>query len=175
MTFMEIQTLKFEVIPDRENYPYELLLLADETIESINKYIFDSTVYCVKNNEETIAAFCLYEIDDNTIELKNIAVAEKYQNRGCGSAIISFIKKICKNKYRSIIVGTGDCGIQQIRFYEKNGFCKYDIQKNFFIENFEEPIFENGNQLKDMVMLKYEVEASLWIAQHEMEKPIAEK
>ena len=134
--------------------------MADETVESIGKYIFDSIVYCVKNNGEAIAAFCLYEIDENTIELKNIAVAEKCQNNGIGSEIISFIKKLCENKYQKIIVGTGDCGINQIRFYEKNGFCKYDIRKNFFIDLFEEPIFENGIQLKDMIMLKYELNTS---------------
>ena len=58
-------------------------------------------------------------MDENTIELKNITVAEKYQNRGYGSEVISFIKKICKNKYWNIIVGTGDCGIIQINFHEK--------------------------------------------------------
>ena len=57
----------------------------------------------------------------------------------------------------NIIVGTGDCGISQINFYEKNGFRKYDIRKNFFIDNFEKPIFENGIQLKDMILLKYEL------------------
>ena len=155
---MSIQgALKFEMISDKENYPYELLLLADETVESINKYIFDSDVYCVKDNEKAKAVFCLYEVDENTIEIKNIAVAEKCQNRGCGSEIISFIKKICKNRYRSIIVGTADCGVKQINFYEKNGFYKYDIRKNFFIDNFEKPIFENGIQLKDMILLKYEL------------------
>ena len=155
---MNIQeTLTFEMISDKENYPYELLLLADETVESINKYIFDSIVYCAKNNEKIVAAFCLYEMDEKTIELKNIAVAEKFQNLGYGSKIISFIKNICKNKYLNIIVGTGDCGINQINFYEKNGFRKYDIRKNFFIDNFEKPIFENGIQLKDMVLLKYEL------------------
>ena len=151
------KSLKFEIISDKENYPYELLLLADETVESINKYIFDSIVYCVRDNEKPIAAFCLYEVDKNTIELKNIAVAEKYQNSGYGSEIISFIKKICKDKYLNILVGTGDCGIKQLNFYEKNGFCKYDVRKNFFIDNFDKPIFENGIQLKDMILLKYEL------------------
>ena len=123
--------LKFEMIADKENYPYELLLLADETVESINKYVFDSIVYCVKCNEKKIAVFCLYEVDKNTIEIKNIAVAEGYQNCGYGSEVIAFIKKICEIKYSSIIVGTGDCGINQINFYEKNGFCKYSIRKDF--------------------------------------------
>ena len=149
--------LVFEMIALKENYPYELLLLADESVESINKYLFDSIVYGAKYNEKIIAVFCLYEVDKNTMEIKNIAVAEEYQKHGYGSECISFIKKICENKYRRIIVGTGDCGINQINFYEKNGFRKYDIRKNFFVDNFDKPIFEKGIQLIDMVLLKYEL------------------
>ena len=46
--------------------------------------------------------------------------------------------------------------IRQIHFYEMNGFIKYTIRKDFFIENYDLPIFENGVQLKDMQLLKFE-------------------
>ncbi len=114
------EEIEFEII--RSNYPYEILLLADETIDAINKYLFNSTVYAATKNGQTIAVFCLLEIDKNTIELKNIAVIEKYQGKGIGSKIICFIKNICKGKYSTIIVGTADSGINQIKFYQKNGF-----------------------------------------------------
>jgi aminoglycoside 6'-N-acetyltransferase I len=56
-------------------------------------------------------------------------------------------------------VGTADCGLAQIRFYERNGFVKYAIRKDFFIKNYELPIYENGQLLKDMIMLKYTLNA----------------
>ena len=139
------------------DYPYQLLLLADETIEGINKYLFDSDVYTAKlfSDEESVGVFCLYLIDKNTVELKNIAVAESYQGKGIGSILLDKATGIAKEKgYREIIVGTADCGIGQIRFYERNGFVKYGVRKNFFLEIYEHPIYENGVQLKDMVMLK---------------------
>lgn len=148
------ENFKINLITNKGDYPYELLLLADETLEAIHKYVDNSSVYVVINNDERIAVFCLYETDENTIEIKNIAVSEKYQNTGIGSTLIAHIKAICKNRYSNLIVGTADCGTTQIRFYEKNGFQKYAVKENFFIDNYDAPIFENGVQLKDMMMLQ---------------------
>lgn len=149
--------LDFVLLNDKNEYPYELLLLADETEEAIAKYIHNSKVYVAKNNGNTIAVFCLYELDENTVELKNIAVSESFQNKGIGSRLISFIKELVKVTYSKLIVGTADSGIDQIRFYERNGFKKFGLRKNFFIENYELPIIENGIQLKDMILLSYDL------------------
>ena len=108
--------LKFELVKNEDKYPYDLLLLADETIQSIHRYIFKSAVYLVRFNEEPVGAFCLYEIDQNTVELKNIAVARQLQSKGIGTQIIDFIKQYLKtHKYRTLIVGTADVGRRQIK------------------------------------------------------------
>jgi ribosomal protein S18 acetylase RimI-like enzyme len=143
-----------------EAWPYDLLLLADETIEAIHRYLFDSEVYVAifPDTEELVGVFCLYETDTATVELKNIAVAESCQGKGIGSSLIGKAIAIAEDEgYKEIIVGTGDCGVRQIRFYEKNGFVKYGIKENFFPDNYDAPIYENGVQLKDMVMLKKEL------------------
>ncbi len=140
-----------------ENYPYDLLLLADETKEGIHKYLFESEVYIAKlsDNDAHIGVFCLYPVNSDTIEIMNIAVSEQYQNRGIGSHLLTESFKIAKEQgYKELIVGTADCGMKQIRFYEKNGFVKYDVRKNYFTDIYDTPIYENGIQLKDMVMLK---------------------
>lgn len=141
-----------------EDYPYDLLLLADETVEAINKYLYDSAVYIVKNSAETIGVFCLFPIDEQTVEIKNIAVAEKWQGKGIGSFMMKNIEEIARqNSYRKIIVGTADCGIKQLHFYNKNGYTAYAVKENFFLENYTQPIYENGIMLKNMIMLKKEV------------------
>ncbi len=142
------------------DYPYDLLLLADETIEGINKYLFKSEVYVAELLEtgQPVGVFCLYRIDADTVEIMNIAVSEKHQGNGIGSSMIDNIITIAEGKgYRQIIVGTADCGIKQIHFYEKNGFVKYDVKKNYFTEIYDTPIYEDGVQLKDMVMLKRKI------------------
>lgn len=149
--------IKFEIVEKGDKIPYHLLLLADETTDAINKYIHQSEVYVAKMGTYDIGAFCLYEVDKKTIELKNIAVDERYQSKGYGSIFIDFIKQVAKKKYENLLVGTADIGLRQINFYEKNGFQKSGIRKNFFVDNYEVPIFENGVQLKDMVLLQFKL------------------
>ncbi|MDR1583422.1 MAG: GNAT family N-acetyltransferase [Prevotellaceae bacterium] len=139
------------------NYPYDLLLLADETKEGIHKYLFKSEVYIAKlsDSEAAVGVFCLCSVNADAMEIMNIAVSEQYQNKGIGSHLLAESLKIAKEQgCKEIIVGTADCGIKQIRFYEKNRFVKYDTRKNYFTDIYNTPIYENGVQLKDMVMLR---------------------
>ncbi|MCL2088741.1 MAG: hypothetical protein FWH14_04595 [Oscillospiraceae bacterium] len=52
-----------------------------------------------------------------------------------------------------MLVGTGDVP-KAIRFYERNGFEISHKTPNFFTDNYEHPMFEDGFQLVDMVYLK---------------------
>ncbi|WP_345990392.1 GNAT family N-acetyltransferase [Chryseobacterium sp. Chry.R1] len=136
--------------------PYELLLLADETVEAIHKYIFDCDVYVLKDKSRSIAVMALYRISNTELEIKNIAVDSPYQGKGIGGLLIDKAKEIAnKNHFHSLLVGTSDTGFRQIRFYEKNGFVKKGIHKDFFIQNYPDPIFENGIQMRDMVVLEF--------------------
>lgn len=141
------------------DYPYALLLLADETVDAIHKYLFASDVIVAQTDDgEIVGAFCLLRIDADTLEIKNIAVAESWQRRGIGGRLLQEAERIARTQpCKTLMVGTGDCGFNQIRFYERNGFRKFAVKENFFIENYAAPIYENGVQLKDMVMLKKEI------------------
>lgn len=141
--------------PDTE-IPYDLLLLADETTEAIDRYIFQSDIYLLQDGTENIAVMALYKNNETELEIKNIAVTETYRSKGIGSILIDKAKEIArKNHYKKLSVGTSDTGFQQIRFYEKNGFLKTGIRKDFFIENYPSPIYENGLQMRDMVLLTH--------------------
>ncbi|MDR6488369.1 ribosomal protein S18 acetylase RimI-like enzyme [Chryseobacterium vietnamense] len=141
--------------PDTE-IPYHLLLLADETKEAIDRYIFNSDIYLLYDGTENIAVMALYKNNNTELEIKNIAVIESYRSKGIGSILIDKAKEIAKeNHYKTLTVGTSDTGFQQIRFYEKNGFIKSGILKDFFIENYPDPIYENGLQMRDMVILTH--------------------
>ncbi|HCN47540.1 MAG TPA: GNAT family N-acetyltransferase [Chryseobacterium sp.] len=136
--------------------PYELLLLADETTEAIDQYIFNSDIYLLHDGIEDIAVMALYRNSDTELEIKNIAVIEAYRSKGIGSILINKAKEIAKeNHYQILTVGTSDTGLQQIRFYERNGFRKTGIRKDFFIENYPSPIYENGLQMRDMILLTH--------------------
>lgn len=140
-----------------DNIPFDLLLLADETMEAIEKYVYDSDVYIVSEigRSKPLAVCVLCRISEEEMEIKNIAVAEIYQGKGIGSFLIDEAKTTAfGGGYKGIIVGTPDCAHGQIKFYERNGFSKYAVKKNFFVNNYPNPIIEDGIMLKDMVMLR---------------------
>jgi len=157
---MEIENYTLHKLKNGDTIPFDLLLLADETEDAIEKYIYDSDIYTVltKDNLSPIGVFALYKINDSKVEIKNIAILESFRGQDMGSFLIVKIKEIAiRQNYKEIIVGTADVAIKEIQFYEKNGFKKYDVKKNFFIENYPEPIIENGIMLKDMIMLKTQI------------------
>ena len=71
-----------------ERIPYDLLLLGDETMEAINKYINVSEIYILEQDDKTIAIYVLQITDNDTIEIKNIAVDIKHQGQGIGKLLL---------------------------------------------------------------------------------------
>lgn len=151
-----MENLSFNPLYSDSEIPYHLLLLADETKEAIDQYIFKSDIYLLHDGTEDIAVMALFKTSDTEIEIKNIAVIESYRSKGIGSILMKKAKEIAReNHYKTLTVGTSDTGFQQIRFYEKNGFIKTGIRKDFFIENYPFPIYENGLQMRDMILLTH--------------------
>ena len=137
-----------EIYTNRKKY-LDLLLLADEQESMIDKYIAKGTMYAVYDNE--IKAVCIVTDEGNNIlEIKNIAVIPEYQRQGYGKILIDYIINKYKGNYRILQVGTGDSPLT-VPFYEKCGFKKSHIVKNFFLDNYDHPIFECGKQLTDMI------------------------
>ncbi|HSA38694.1 MAG TPA: GNAT family N-acetyltransferase [Methanoregula sp.] len=140
---------------DGEKIPYHLLLLADETTEGIDRYIRESDIYIVENKGRFIVVYVLQPVDSSVIEIKNIAVDQEYQGRGIGLSLLSdAIRRAGEEGYSEIIIGTATQAARQISLYEKAGFKKYAIKKDFYLRLYPDPIIENGVQLRDMVMLK---------------------
>ena len=154
---MKIKDLRLHELQPGEAIPSRLLLLADEEEDAIRKYIYNSFVYtlCYKPQKDPIAVIAISRANESEIEIKNIGVLESFRNNGIGSLLINYVKEIAyKENYTEIIVGTADNGINQTRFYERNGFVKYAVKKNYIIDNYSRPIVDDGVLLKDMVMLK---------------------
>ncbi|MGK9118612.1 GNAT family N-acetyltransferase [Olivibacter jilunii] len=136
------------------NYPWDLLMLADPSKSAIEKYLYDSDCYIARCNEVVIGVAVIKSQDSEVYELMNIAVFPAYQNRGYGSQILNSLIEILKNKQANVLeVGTGSFGYQ-LKFYQKFGFRVDQIKTNFFLDNYSEPIFEDGLQHKDMLILR---------------------
>ena len=102
-----------------------------------------------------VGVLVLYQIDSTSIEVKNIAVDESEQGKGFGKALLRYCEIVSRELgYEKLIIGTGNSSIGQLALYQKEGFEISRIEKDFFITNYHEPIFENGIQCKHMVILE---------------------
>ena len=140
-----------EVTENKKQY-LDLLLLADEQEEMIDRYLDKGRMYVLDDNG--IKSECVVTDEgEGVLEIKNIATSPKYQGEGYAKALIDFIAKEYREYYSILQVGTGD-SLMTIPFYEKCGFVRSHIVPNFFTDNYDHPIYENGVQLVDMVYLQ---------------------
>ncbi len=144
---MEIRKLE----TDQKKY-LDLLLLADEQENMVDRYLERGTMYVLEDNG--VKAECVVTDEGNGIlELKNIAVEPAFQGKGYGKAMVNFLIRTYKEQYTVLQVGTGDSP-STIPFYEACGFRRHHLVKNFFIDHYDHPIYEGGVQLVDMVYLQ---------------------
>lgn len=140
-----------EVTENKKEY-LDLLLLADEQEDMIDRYLDNGRMYVLDDNG--IKCECVVTDEGSgVLEIKNIATVPEYQGKGYGKALIEFIVEKYKEQYTVLQVGTGDSPLT-IPFYEKCGFVRSHTIPNFFTDNYDHPIYECGVQLVDMVYLK---------------------
>lgn len=142
-------------IHDNKKQFLDLLLLADESEEMIDKYLHKGDLFALYDGD--LKSVCVVApIDNQTCELKNIATHPQYQGKGYGSALIKNLSELYKNKYKYMLVGTGEVP-SILAFYESFGFKESHRIKNFFTDNYPHPMFEGDIQLVDMIYLKKEL------------------
>lgn len=143
--------MEVKIVHENKKQFLELLLLADEQEAMIDKYLEKGDLFALYDDD--LKSICVVTDEGNRIfEIKNIATYEKYQNHGYGKALINYIFEHYKGKCKKMLVGTGDVP-HAMSFYEKCGFTISHRVPNFFVDNYDHLMFENGIQLKDMVYL----------------------
>ena len=144
--------MKITKITNNKKAYLPLLLLADEEEAMLDCYLEHGTMYVL--DDGGVKAECVVTDEGSGIlEIKNLAVEPAYQKHGYGRTLIDFIAARHKNTHRILQVGTGDSP-STVPFYEKCGFTRSHIVKNFFTDNYSRPIYDGGVLLKDMVYLR---------------------
>jgi len=141
-----------QVLERKKDY-INLLLLADEQENMVDKYLERGEMFILDDNG--VKAECVVTKEsDGIYELKNIAVNPDCQRKGYGKRLVEFLLSYYTD-CKVLLVGTGDSPAA-LSFYQKCGFTESHRIKNFFTDNYDHPMFENGKQLVDMIYLKYE-------------------
>ena len=144
--------MKITEVNEAKKRYLDLLLLADEQEDMIDRYLERGDLYVLE--DDGVRAVCVVTDEgDGILELKNISVDPTCQRRGYGRILIDHVAEAYRGRYTCLQAGTGDSPLT-VPFYERCGFVRSHSIPNFFIDNYDHPIFEEGVQLVDMVYFR---------------------
>ena len=133
--------------------PIDLLLLADPSEQKIRSYLHHSQCFVASRDGMVIGACLVQPLGATSCEIMSIAVHPDHQKTGTGTLLLKWIIDFYRRSGAlQLEVGTGSFGYQ-LAFYQKQGFRVTGIERNFFIDNYDEPIVDDGIRLHDMLRL----------------------
>ncbi len=133
-----------------------LLLLADDSEQQVRGYMQDGLLFVAEVDGRDGGIVLAIPYDQDTIELKAVAVSAERHNTGIGKQMLALVLPALKERgYSRVVLGTGTSGIGQLAFYQKAGFRFWKIERDFFSpeRGYPEGLEENGIPLRDMVWL----------------------
>ena len=140
------------IVSDAKKSFLDLLLLADEQEDMIDKYLERGLLFALYDSG--LKSICVVTDEANgTFEIQNLATYPQFQGKGYGRYLLNYVCDYCEDKGTTMMVGTGDSPLT-MPFYENSGFVFSHRIENYMLEHYDEPIFEAGVQLKDKVYLK---------------------
>lgn len=148
---------KILLITEYKKRYLDLLLLADEQESMIDRYLERGEMFAMQDNTGEVIAIAVVTVEGkDSIELKNMAVVPQEQQKGYGRKMIDYLCKFYTDKYRTLFVGTGNVP-STLNFYKRCGFSYSHKIPDFFTDNYDHPIYEDGILLTDMVYLKKDI------------------
>lgn len=149
-----MKNVKIQKITENKRDFLPLLLLGDEQEDMIERYLDRGTLLALY--DDGLRAVCVVTDEgDGIFEVKNLAVQPESQRQGYGRTMLRFAAYVCYSKWggKRLLVGTGDSP-RTIPFYKACGFRESYRVPDFFTENYDHPIYEDGVLLRDMVYLE---------------------
>ena len=151
--------MQINIITENKKRFLDLLSLADEQENMIDKYLSAGDMFTLYDDD--LKGICVVLAQDNeNCELKNIAIYPKDQGKGYGKALVNFILDYYKKDFQTMFVGTGETPAT-LSFYHSCGFTISHRLENFFTDNYDHPMVDNGIQLNDMIYLKQDLQNKL--------------
>lgn len=137
------------ITADKKQY-IDLLLIGDESEPMINRYLDRSDLYILFLSDIPAACCAVTRESASLVEIRNIAVLPAHRRKGLGHALLKFVE----HRYDGcdICLGTGATP-STLRFYQSAGYRYSHRIANFFTDNYDHPIIEEGILLQDMLYL----------------------
>jgi len=147
---------RVELVKENKRQFLELLLLADEQEDMIDRYLDRGELFVLREDGIVRSVAVITLEGEGVCELKNLATRPQDQRKGYGRALVQYLCDRYRTACKVMFVGTGDSPLT-LPFYQHCGFVESHRVPGFFTEHYRRPIYEGGVRLRDMVYLKKEL------------------
>jgi GNAT superfamily N-acetyltransferase len=141
-----------------------LFELAEDSPAQLDSYLHAGRVLVAVLGDEVIGHLQLVDGDRHgVVEIKNMAVRERWQGRGVGARLVRAATDLVASEAAStVLVATASADVGNLRFYQRQGFRMRSIERDAFTPATGYPADQviDGIGLRDRVWLDYQVEAS---------------
>jgi GNAT superfamily N-acetyltransferase len=133
---------------------------AEEDDERIRAALRDPScqAYAALDADEPVGAAVVRWDDREPSEILYIAVAAARRGTGLGRQIIAAILDELPAHGRTLLVGTANCALDNIAFYQKCGLRMHSVKRDFF-DYIQPPLREHGIVMRDMIVFAYDLDA----------------
>lgn len=133
--------------------PMALLLLADPSERKVRTYLPAARCFAALVDGSIAGVCAVVPRMQGSHELMNIAVDPARQQRGIGARLLAHVIDTYRREGAARLeVGTGAFGYQ-LAFYQRHGLRVFQVDRDFFLRNYDEAIIEDGIQHRDMLRL----------------------
>lgn len=140
-----------EIIDNKLDYA-EILLESDPNINLVTNYLNSGRLFVYLVDEIVVSYIAVKEIDDRTVEIKNLLTIESYRNHGYARELIKYIEYLYVGK--TILIGTANSSMSNMKLYTKLGYTFSHKVEDFFIKYYPDEIIENGIKAIDLMYFK---------------------
>lgn len=93
----------------------------------------DNSYFIVAKNKSEIIGFAGFKALLDTADLMNIVVKKSYRNQGVGSLLLNNLIDLFHSfSLKTIYLEVNENNFPAIRLYQKFGFKKIDVRKNYY-------------------------------------------
>lgn len=140
----------------------DLFALAEDSPTQLESYLHEGRVLVARRDDNIIGHLQLVDTGENdTVEVRNMAVREAEQRRGVGARLLGAAIHIAAAVgHTNMVVATAAADIGNLRFYQRQGFRFRSIERDAFsaAAGYADDISADGIPLRDRVWLDRPVE-----------------
>ncbi len=136
--------------------PYELLLEADPDREKVEAYLKDSDCFIATVRNSVAGVIVVRKEEGGKAEIMNLAVADIFRRRGIARKLLRHVsnKWAPAQDVELLRICTGTSAAGPMMLYQQEGFDLVAVDRDYFVRNYAEPIWENGIRCRHQLILE---------------------